>query len=305
MFKYLKNWGNSMQFVSYKKLILLVLCAWISPLISVDFVIFSYDRPIQLYALLESSQLYIKGITQTYVIYRVSSEEYEQGYQRVMSDFPYVEFHRQGENPTQDFKPLTIDVAFGSSSEYIMFGVDDIIVKNYVDLAECISALESTHAYAFYLRLGAHLTCSYPAWQKQKVPPFTVVNDKMMLWQFSSGEMNWKYPNTVDMTIYRKSDIQEELMRIDYTSPNTLEYNWFCGAPRVMNNMGLCFYDSIIINVPINRVQSFCPTPHMNLYSPKQLLEIFVSGSKIDIKPLFKIKNNGCHMDYKPSFIAI
>lgn len=284
---------------------LLILGAWILPLVSVDFVIFSYDRPLQLYALLESTELYIKGITYTHVIYRVSSDEYELGYQIIKKRFPYVIFHQQGINPVKDFKPLTIGAAFDSPSEYIMFGVDDIIVKDYVDLSECISALESTHAYAFYLRLGTHLTCSYPAWQKQKVPPFDFVDHKIIVWQFSSGEMNWKYPNTVDMTIYRKSEIQEEFIKLDYTSPNTLEYNWFCGASRVMHRTGVCFNDSIIINVPINRVQSFCPTPHMNLYSPKQLLEIFLSGSKIDIKPLFKIKNEGCHMDYKPVFIAL
>src|SRR5579872_5804364 len=192
---------------------------WCSLIKSVDFVVFSYDRPLQLYALLESVQTCIKGIEQAHVIYRVSNMHYMEGYQEVNNTFPTIIFHKQGNNPEKDFKQLTLKAAFESPSEYIMFAVDDIVVKDYVDLAECVAILEKSQAYGFYLRLGMNLTCSYPASQVQKQPPFKQINDKVVSWQFNQGEINWGYPNTVDMTIYRKKDIRSDLMQMNYSGP--------------------------------------------------------------------------------------
>ena len=279
------------------------MCMWICGLNAVDFVIFSYDRPLQLYALLESAHVYIKGINQTYVIYRVSGDQYMKGYQQVIEAFPDVIFHKQGNNPEKDFKALTLHASFKSSSAYIMFGVDDIIVKDYVDLNECVDTLEKTQAYAFYLRLGMNLTCSYPASQIQKLPPFKQINNNVVSWHFNQGEMNWGYPNTVDMTIYRKNDIRSDLAQMNYMGPNSLESDWSGRVTRVMHREGICFCNSAIVNVPLNRVQTFCATPHMNLHSAPQLLELFLQGKKMDIKPLFRIQNGGCHMDYEPTFI--
>lgn len=276
---------------------------WIFGLNAVDFVIFSYDRPLQLYALLESTHAYIKAINQTHVIYRVSNDQYMKGYQEVIDTFPHVIFHKQGDNPTRDFKILTLRAAFESSSSYVMFGVDDMVVKDYVDLAECVVMLEQTQAYAFYLRLGMNLTSSYPASQVQKLPPFTRVNDRIVSWQFNQGEMNWGYPNTVDMTIYRKKDIQGDLTQMNYSGPNLLESDWSARVSKAINRTGLCFSNSAVINIPLNRVQTFCPTLHMNLYSPEELLEMFLLGEKIDIEPLFRMQNVGCHMNYEPTFI--
>lgn len=279
------------------------MCVWSLGIKPVDFVVFSYDRPLQLYALLESAQTYIKGIEQTHVIYRASNDQYMLGYQEVINAFSNVSFHKQGDNPAKDFKPLTLRAVFGSPSAYIMFGVDDMVAKDYVDVAECAALLEKTQAYAFYLRLGMNLTSSYPASQVQKLPPFTPINDRVISWQFNQGEMNWQYPNTVDMTIYRKRDIQGDLTQMNYSGPNLLESDWSARVLNILHRRGLCLSNSAVINIPLNRVQTFCPTLHMNLHSPEKLLEMFLLGEKMDIKPLFRIQNGGCHMDYEPTFI--
>ena len=127
-----------------------------------DLVIFSFNRPLQLYALLESIKNYCHGVGEIHVIYRASDDHFDHGYAMVKQDFTAIRYHKQGENPHQDFKPLTLSAVFESPSPYIIFAVDDIVVKENVDLTECISALEKYNAYGFYLRNGTNLTNCYP-----------------------------------------------------------------------------------------------------------------------------------------------
>ncbi len=92
-----------------------------------DFIIFSYDRPMQLYALLESTTNFITGLNDIFVIYRTSDDNYEMGYQIIKEDFPHVHYIKQSDNPQADFKPLTLQAFQAGSADYIVFAVDDII----------------------------------------------------------------------------------------------------------------------------------------------------------------------------------
>lgn len=61
-----------------------------------DLIIFSYDRPMQLYALLESVEQYVTGAENICVVYRASDERFEQSYQSVKEDFDKVVFCGRG-----------------------------------------------------------------------------------------------------------------------------------------------------------------------------------------------------------------
>lgn len=269
-----------------------------------DIVIFSFDRPMQLYALLESLQLYVTGLGDKTVIYRASSESFAQAYNRVSAAFTQINFVRQSDNPAADFKPLTLQAVFGSPHPYIIFAVDDIIVKDYVSLADCIQVLEHTRSYGFYLRMGKNLTECYSESCKQLLPPFKQVAPGIFLWHFANGRSDWHYPHSVDMTLYRKCDIEWDLKILDYRSPNALETNWAGRGGAIMHRAGLCYAHTKIVNVPLNRVQDVWNNRHMHSYSPVQLLEIFNNGMKIDIKPLYRVANKAAHMEYTPTFIT-
>lgn len=74
------------------------------------------------------------------------------GYERVIDAFPTAHFVMQSiKDPKHDFKPKLNDLVFGSPSEYILFAVDDIIVKDFVDLGYCMEQMEKTGAYGFIL----------------------------------------------------------------------------------------------------------------------------------------------------------
>ena len=285
-----------------KKLLLYTLLTC-SPLFAskTDLIIFSYNRPLQLYALLESAETYLTGVNEKKVIYRASTQEYEDAYQEVKQRFTDVDFTAQGNNPRADFKPLTMKATFESSGDYVVFAVDDIIITDRVDLDKCIEQLEKTGAYAFYLRLGTNITECYMLSTKTPVPLHTKVDDNVIMWQFKNGRGDWRYPNSVDLNVFRKKDIKPAFERLSFAAPNKLEAAW---AGRANINLhGLCFTYSKMINIPMNLVQTdYARNKHMQDLSAEDLLSIFNKGLKIDISKVFQMRNKAPHVEYNPVF---
>jgi hypothetical protein len=274
------------------------------PCAKADLIIFSYDRPLQLYALLESLSLYATDINSITTVYRTSNDRYDAAFNYVASQFPQVNFlHQQN---IHDFKSLTLQALESSSSDYVVFAVDDNIVKDTINLQECITWLENTNAYGFYLKLGTHLDYCYTENAPQAVPPHEQIHNTIFSWEFESGEKDWHYPNTVDMTLYRKKDLLHLFKQLDYTNPNLLEGKWAAWwvVHKAPSPIGLFYKNSKIINIPLNKVQTIdILNRDMNLYTPQELLEKFENGYKINIAPLYQMKNKAVHTEYEPTFI--
>lgn len=268
-----------------------------------DLVIFSYNRPMQLYALLESIETYVVGVANAHVIYRADTSAYERAYQDVFANFPELQAHRQGANPHQDFKPLTLACTFQSSTEYVIFAVDDIIVKDFIDLADCVRLLNTYNAYGVYFRLGKNINYCYSENAPQPVPACSEVEPGVFVWNFKQCRYDWGYPNTVDMTLYRKFDIKQDLCHLHYTAPNTFEGSWAGQASRITKPKGIFFETTKIVNIPLNRVQNVWGNRHMNFLTPEKMLNMYDQGLKIDISTLYLIDHKAPHMEYEPKFI--
>ncbi len=267
-----------------------------------DLVIFSFDRPLQLYALLESVEKHMQGIEDVYVIYRASNQEYADVYQEVESRFEQAYYLKQGNNPRADFKPLTLQASFNSKSDYIIFAVDDIIVKDAIDLSADIDLLEQTNAYGFYYRLGKNLTDCYSLNRRQPLPALQEVADNVFAWRLGGASCDWGYPHSVDMTLVRKQDIKADYYTMSYYHPNTLEASWAGRAGKVRNRLGLCHEQSKIVNLPLNRVQNSHQNRNMEIPA-SELLDIFKQGKKIDISCVYQIDNKSAHWPMAPSYI--
>lgn len=270
---------------------------------TVDLIVFSYDRPLQLYAFLESVNKYLKGIESITVIFRTSSNEFDHAYENVKQAFPSTIFKQEHATPKNDFKSLLVDSFVQGKSGYIVFAVDDMIAKQLADLTFCTHALEQTGAYGFYLRLGTNLNYCYPLSCEQPLPPITQISSCVCSWTFKEGTCDWNYPNTVDMTIYRKQDIVAAVEKLNYRNPNTFDVAWSKIAHSVSSQQGLCFKDSVIINIPMNRVQQEHNNRYANTWSSEQLLALFESNLKIDISRFDNIKNDACHVAYHVHFV--
>ena len=287
---------------NYFSLILFIFSSLLSAH-STDLVIFSFDRPLQLYALLESLDLYTTDINAISIVYRSSNERFDNAFNEVARQFPSILFLRQ--QSVHDFKELTVQAVERSPSDYITFAVDDNVVKEQISFVECIEWLEKANAYGFYLKLGTHLNHCYTENKPQAVPPYDIVHNSICSWDFDLGKYDWHYPNTVDMTVYRKKDFIDIFRTLDYTSPNFLESKWAAWwvTYRAPSNKGLFYQNSKILNIPMNKVQTDINNRDMNLYTPQELLELFEAGYKMDIRPLYQMENKAVHTEYEPTFI--
>lgn len=264
-----------------------------------DLVVFSYNRPMQLYAFLESAQQYLTGVTSTTVIYR-AQPEYQAGYELVQKSFDQVRFIAQ-QNPPHDFAEITKKAAFkDGKSKYILFAVDDIFVKSPVDLNYCVDKLEQHKAYSFLLRLGLNITNCYMLSMQTPIPVMEQVAPEVYKYKFANGKGDWSYPNNADMSLYRKAEIEQTINSARWSTPNTFEGEW--AARANLNQFGLIFTQSKIVNIPINMV-NISSNRFMKSYTTAELLERFMAGQKIDIAQVSKVKNSSPHMDYEVSFV--
>lgn len=266
-----------------------------------DLIIFSYHRPMQLYAVLESVQKYFSHLNQIYVLYRTDNAEYEAGYQEIQASFSQVQFVKQGSNPRADFKPLLLQCFFGSPSEYILFGVDDDIVKDYVDIDECIHAMEASDSYGFYLRLGSNIARQYGQDVTLRVPPCVEVQKDIFKFQFKDGIGDWRYPHNVDMTIFKKAEIEHFFRNASYSSPNTLESAW-SGVADIYK-YGLFFKNSKMFTLPLNIVQQDWVCSHENSFTAAELLEQWKRRFKMDVDQFYHVNNDCAFMGYIPTFV--
>ncbi len=272
-------------------------------LFATECIIFSYDRPLQLYALLESIDRYIQNTGPVNIIYRTSSESYAQAYLDVFKKFETkLELHSYLQNSSSDFKSITLEAIAKVSSEYMYFAVDDMIVKDTVDLNMCIDALKKYDAYGFFLRLGTNCTHNnYPYLKPCKQPTFKH-HKGICSWTFSQGQGDWRYCNTVDMTIYATSDIKNDLENLSFHNPNSLEGAWFQKSFKRLKRKGLCFENSCTINIPLNRVQNTHQNFNLEI-PPVELLNIFNQGQKINIDQFYQINNISPHESHQVKFI--
>jgi len=270
-----------------------------------DLIIFSYDRPMQLEACLRSTLQNVNGIEHIFVIYRSSNERFANAFALVEQQYDSVIFLPQ-QTPFNDFKQLTMSCLQATDTSYVLFAVDDDIVTAEIDVIRCAQLLETTQAYAFFLRLGLNLSACYSVGRThdtpQKVPMHSYVADDVISWKFAGAEYDWGYPNNVDMTLYRKVDVINVLKSFDFKNPTQLEGTWAARFARpIMQREGLCFEYSRMVNIPVNVVH--VGNRHMNSWSSVQLLEFFESGKRIDIVPLQNIKNPSAHTEYALQFI--
>ncbi len=264
-----------------------------------DLVIFSFDRPLQFYALVESIEKYISGIQSIWVIYRVSSPEFDKAYQVCFKRFKGLRINaiKQGEQPNCDFKALTLGLIEKLQEDYLLFAVDDIMVKDYFDLSKCIAYLELYNAYGFYLRLGKNISYCYAGRVESPVPPHVQHNADIIGWKFEEAVGEWRYLHSLDMTLYRRDGIRATFGQLAFSTPNTLEFAWAnCGDQA---GYGLCYNDSKIVNVPLNTVQCDWPMFNMN-YPTQELLDLFNQGYRLNVERYFKLKNSAPHMEVMP-----
>lgn len=262
-------------------------------------VVFSKDRAIQLYALIESYITLVENKCKLYVIYCASNAQHAKAYEEVFSNSPdYIIPIRQIRR--EDFKDLVIECLLIENSEYCFFLVDDNLFIETVDILSFASL--STPYSVPSLRLGANLSRSYTLQRYQALPLFkrfmshAIYEQNFISFKWSEGNLDWSYPLSVDGHVFHRREIIASLKCIEFDSPNRLEeglqllriaFNW---------RLGICYEKSRLINIPYNRVQSDVDNIYGSIHQDS-LLKMWQDGYQIDIKSYQGFVNQSAHQE--------
>ena len=261
---------------------------------SCDLLVFSFDRPMQLYSFLESLETRGKNLSKVSIFYRFSPS-FQTGYEIVQQRFSQYFFVQQSSlYSKEEFQPKVLELAFGdaeSGSTHIAFAVDDLIITEEIDFQDGVEKLIQSNAYGLYYRLGKNILYCYMQKSPQEIPLLHDLENGYFSWPLKMGQKDWGYSNTLDLAIYKKSEIEKDLRDIYFTNPNEMEGRW----PAKSHAIGLCCPHSKAVNVLLNTV-SEQSGPNFRLTHPVALNHLFLSGLKINIEPFDHMDNRSPHI---------
>jgi hypothetical protein len=251
-----------------------------------NIIVFSKDRAMQLDLFIRSFNhcvSYAKGY-KIDVLYTYSNSKFGDGYNRLIRNCPEnIKFTKE-----TDFKKNLLSLV--AQDGFTVFFVDDNIFKNPVDFydGQMDIFINNKSILCRSLRLSRHLTYCYPAKVPMTPPKFDM--NGIFRWRYLAGD--YGYPFSVDGHIFRTNDILPLIIDLEYSNPNTLE-----GAMQkypTNRDYMICYNQSIIINNPINRVQTVNDNIHGNI-SAEYLNNCYRNGKRIKLEPFLGIDNTSCH----------
>ncbi len=261
--------------------------------IGVEGIVFSMDRPLQLYSLLESYYKYCDVPAKLNILVKSSNDLINDEYLKIQSNFKNYDIKFYQENC---FKSDLQKIINNVKTTHIFFLVDDIIfIRKF-----CFNKyflIRNYNNYIFSLRLGRNLNYCYPRSKKQILP--TLINkQKFYSWNWFTNLKNgdWGYVFSVDGNIYSKNQIIKMSSIIDYKGPNSFESNMNIFKFIFMLKKGLCCDKSILVNVSLGRVNKEIENIS-GLLSMESLFLSWCKGFKIDINYFNKIDNKSAHIE--------
>jgi hypothetical protein len=245
------------------------------------------------------------------VLYKATSLDYQKGYSFLKNDI----ILKHGRNfidqddSSSSFKDQVLKL-FKDECEYTMFLVDDILFKNEFKFELLKELQNNKRAICASLRLAKHITHCYPTKQDVKVPQEVLNsnNKEIVSFKWKDAEGDWGYPMSADGHIFKTSFIKKVIDMIDFKNPNQMESKmaelanrgYFLAFPEM-----ICMKDnSVLFNIPANRVQEEFKNRHGNLYTPEALNELFLKGQKIIYSKYWEMENNAPHMETEMEFWA-
>lgn len=252
-------------------------------------VIPSFDRASQLDCFLRSmekhwdlSQLSIQ------VLYKYSNEEFKAGYDllRWKNRAKYIGFWQE-QDFCDDFKTLVPDTGF------TMLATDDCVFFRDIDLTEddLIEYFGLGDIHCFSLRLGENtIIQDYVTYQQQdEVFKYGGQKDTSFLrWNFKrhNRHNNYGYAYSLDMSIYRSSDLLWAIKPLTFESPRALEHQ--LNANSLLRDGISSFMMSLPTSVgfvnTINCVQpNGPPAGTRHAYSVTELNKKFLGGRRINL----------------------
>jgi len=213
-------------------------------------VTFSKNRACQLHLFLESMDRNNKTRMDMNVLYDGDTEEFLEGYEILIKQFPNVNFVKQ-----TDFKKDTLELCDSTPNELLMFFVDDNIMYRKFDLPNDFIKIYDYNVSSLSVRLGFNTVIQDPYTDSITIMPteITVLEETFNMWNWTSipGNMNFGYPFSVDGNVYEKEYILNIIKDFNYNNPNQFEggfqAEWLTDKPYMA-----CLDESVLVNTPLN-----------------------------------------------------
>ena len=262
-----------------------------------NIIIFSKDRACQLELLLRSMKEYFKEFYEhkISILYTYSNDNFKLGYEKLFSihndsNINYIK-------ESQNFKNSLL-LLLDLNNLHTVFFVDDVVFKNPFT-TQCKQFKLFTlndDILTLSLRLQPNLTYCYAARIRMFQPNFE--SNLSYRWPGASGD--YGYPMSLDGHFFRTKEISALSKALSFNNPNSYESAL---AAYPLNRLKMiCFEESVIMNNPINKVQTYNNNVHGNI-SASFLNDEFLNGSVIDLEDFKGIKNISCHQEVEIKLI--
>ena len=169
----------------------------------IDIIIFSKDRACQLQALLRSLEEKLKIEYTVTVLYTETSDLFKSAYEKLfLRDFKNTSYILES-----DFESDLKNILFLRKTKFMMFLVDDIIIKDVVEYDDVFKKFEEDKSImSLSLRLGKNINYCYNKNKYCSIPKF--IDDKYNIWKWREEPAgDWSYPMSVDGNIFRREEI--------------------------------------------------------------------------------------------------
>jgi hypothetical protein len=288
---------------------------------TIQAIIFSKDRPLQLHAALASIALHATEPDSfpINVLWRASHNSYAEGYAQVAKEFhsslsinwfEETNFKAnllaiiqapQIKSRIQRFKDFVLLRQPPSQTDHLLFLVDDNLFIRSFCLQEAADALNNhPDAIGFSLRVGSNTTTCYSLQCEQPLPPFESAPTGLRFkWPGQVGDFG--YPLELSSSVYRCSDLIPLLRSLPYTNPNRLEQALSATRGFFARRLPslLCFEQSVAFCAPVNKVQSILDNRSgaQEEYSCEALNALFLDGYRINVSALSEFVPESAHVE--------
>lgn len=260
----------------------------------IEVVVFSYNRPGQLYALLKSINKYI-NITdlKVHILYRCDDEKFFNAYQEVFrTEFKFIIVqHLQ----STDFKKSLINLLGSVNSENILTFVDDQVLFREV----AIPITSEANFDIYTLRIGKDTSYCYTLQKSQTCKNIRLSNNGLA-WNVGFKNNDFNYPFSVDATFFNKNDFYFFAKWLKYNAPNSFEgaMNRSRLLSAIISTTISSPLDQAAVNIVLNKVQNENDNISLKGYSPDRLLKMWKENKYygLDDEAVDKIKSP--HIDF-------
>lgn len=252
-------------------------------MVDLNIIIFSFNRALQLDALIQSILKNLSGCTYViHIIYNASSDELMNGYKYLQKkytdkdDIIFLEetnggfkgysitdyltiknlktiFHSKSvRHPKTDFRQLNIDVVRNTDSRYVVFFTDDsVLYRPCVINRKIMSFIDAAPMQNSYsMRQGLNVDDCFFSGERK---------GDFLEWDYSRhpASSHWGYRFSVDGHIYSKKVIEYLISHIVFANPNTME-GPLChyAMEKGLLRRGLSNGISSLLSFPLNEVNT-------------------------------------------------